>query len=95
MMIGAALLLIALVMRSAIVNPYVRSRLLISALLFGAYAAASALIAYGCTPDIIPKHPKMWSLVKAASDEAAEVMAGKHPWLQGQGSRQLDPMLRR
>jgi hypothetical protein len=41
MMTGAALLLVALVMRSATINRYVRSRLLISAILFGAYAAAS------------------------------------------------------
>jgi small-conductance mechanosensitive channel/CRP-like cAMP-binding protein len=50
MTIGAALLLFALVMRSATLNRYVRSRLLISALLFGAYAAAAALIAYGRLP---------------------------------------------
>ena len=50
MITGAALLLIALLMRSATINRYVRSRLLISALLFGAYAAASALIAYGRLP---------------------------------------------
>src|SRR5207245_10312499 len=53
MMIGAALLLVALVMRSATVNRYVRSRLLISALLFGGYAAASALIAYGRLPSTV------------------------------------------
>jgi small-conductance mechanosensitive channel/CRP-like cAMP-binding protein len=50
MTIGAALLLFALVVRSATINRYVRSRLLISALLFGAYAAAAALIAYGRLP---------------------------------------------
>jgi small-conductance mechanosensitive channel/CRP-like cAMP-binding protein len=50
MIIGAALLLIALVIRSATINRYVRSRVLISALLFGAYAAASALIVYGRLP---------------------------------------------
>jgi small-conductance mechanosensitive channel/CRP-like cAMP-binding protein len=50
MTIGAALLLFALVMRSATINRYVRSRLLISALLFGAYAAAAALVAYGRLP---------------------------------------------
>uniref|UniRef100_Q02CL4 Uroporphyrinogen III synthase HEM4 n=1 Tax=Solibacter usitatus (strain Ellin6076) TaxID=234267 RepID=Q02CL4_SOLUE len=37
----------------------------------------SALIAHGRPPDVIPKHPKMWSLVKAASDEAAAVLAAK------------------
>jgi uroporphyrinogen-III synthase len=37
----------------------------------------AALIAQGRPPDIIPKHPKMWSLVKAASEEAASVLAAK------------------
>ena len=37
----------------------------------------SALTAHGRPPDVIPKHPKMWSLVKAASDEAAAVLASK------------------
>jgi small-conductance mechanosensitive channel len=50
MIIGAALLVIALVMRGATVNRYVRSRLAISAALFAAYAGASALIAYGRLP---------------------------------------------
>jgi uroporphyrinogen-III synthase len=39
----------------------------------------SALIAHGCPPDIIPKHPKMWSLVKAASEEALPLLARKRP----------------
>jgi len=50
MIIGAALLVIALAIRSATVNRYVRSRLAISAALFAAYAAASSLIAYGRLP---------------------------------------------
>ena len=50
MIIGAALLVITLVMRSATVNRYVRSRLAISAALFAVYAGASALIAYGPLP---------------------------------------------
>jgi uroporphyrinogen-III synthase len=37
----------------------------------------SALESQGYPPDIVPKHPKMWSLVKAASDEAAAVLAAK------------------
>src|SRR5262249_10070576 len=36
-----------------------------------------ALVAHGFPPDIIPKHPKMWSLVKAAAEEAAAVLATK------------------
>jgi uroporphyrinogen-III synthase len=37
----------------------------------------SALVAHGRPPDVIPKHPKMWSLVKAASDESATLLAAK------------------
>jgi uroporphyrinogen-III synthase len=37
----------------------------------------AALTANGFTPDIIPKHPKMWSLVKAAAEEAATVLESK------------------
>jgi uroporphyrinogen-III synthase len=36
-----------------------------------------ALTSAGYPPDVIPKHPKMWSLVKAASEEAAAAIAGK------------------
>jgi uroporphyrinogen-III synthase len=36
-----------------------------------------ALVAHGFPPDIIPKHPKMWSLVKAAAEEAAGVLTAK------------------
>jgi uroporphyrinogen-III synthase len=39
----------------------------------------SALSAHGHPPDVIPKHPKMWALVKAASEEAASVLARKRP----------------
>jgi uroporphyrinogen-III synthase len=34
----------------------------------------TALEARGLTPDIIPKHPKMWALVKAASEKAQGVL---------------------
>ena len=37
----------------------------------------SALTAHGRPPDVIPKHPKMWSLVKAASDEAPAILAAQ------------------
>jgi uroporphyrinogen-III synthase len=37
----------------------------------------AALTAHGRPPDIIPKHPKMWSLVRAAADEAPAVLAAK------------------
>jgi len=50
MIAGSALLFLAILLRSATVNRYVRSRLLVSALIFAAYAAASAFIAYGRLP---------------------------------------------
>lgn len=34
-----------------------------------------ALTAEGIPPDVIPRHPKMWALVKAAAEEAAAVLA--------------------
>jgi uroporphyrinogen-III synthase len=37
----------------------------------------AALSAQGWEPDIIPKHPKMWSLVKAAAEESGRVLAAK------------------
>jgi uroporphyrinogen-III synthase len=37
----------------------------------------AALTANGFPPDIVPKHPKMWSLVKAAAEEAATVLEAK------------------
>jgi len=37
----------------------------------------AALTANGFPPDIIPKHPKMWSLVKAAADESSTVLESK------------------
>src|SRR5262245_13643468 len=50
MIAGVTLLVLALVARTATVNRYVRSRLLISALLFAAYAMAAALVAFGRLP---------------------------------------------
>jgi uroporphyrinogen-III synthase len=35
------------------------------------------LVANGCPPDITPRHPKMWALVKAAADEAPSVLVQK------------------
>lgn len=37
----------------------------------------AALATQGCQPDIVPKHPKMWALVKAAAEESARVLAAK------------------
>ena len=50
MIVGGGLLLFALAMRSATINRYVRSRLLISAALFGGYALAAAFVASGRLP---------------------------------------------
>jgi len=36
-----------------------------------------ALTAEGIQPDIVPRHPKMWALVKAAAEEAAAALASK------------------
>jgi uroporphyrinogen-III synthase len=53
----------------------------------------SALIAQGWQPDIIPKHPKMWSLVRAASQDATRILAAKRsinvsePRAQARGQR--------
>jgi small-conductance mechanosensitive channel/CRP-like cAMP-binding protein len=48
--VGIALFLVTLALRGASVNRLVRSRLLTSCLLFGTYAAAAALAAYGSLP---------------------------------------------
>jgi uroporphyrinogen-III synthase len=37
----------------------------------------SALLARGWRPDIVPRHPKMWSLVKAAAEDSARILAAK------------------
>jgi len=50
MIVGFALLLVTLALRSGSVNRLVRGRLLTSALLFGTYAAAAALAAYAPLP---------------------------------------------
>jgi uroporphyrinogen-III synthase len=38
---------------------------------------SDALTAEGITPDVVPRHPKMWALVKAAAEEAAAVLIRK------------------
>jgi len=37
----------------------------------------SALLAQGWQPDIVPRHPKMWSLVKAAAGASSAILAAK------------------
>jgi uroporphyrinogen-III synthase len=36
-----------------------------------------ALASEGISPDIVPRHPKMWALVKAAAEQSAAVIASK------------------
>jgi uroporphyrinogen-III synthase len=36
-----------------------------------------ALIAHGFPPDVIPKHPKLWSLVRAAAEESPAILAAR------------------
>lgn len=55
----------------------------------------AALTAHGCPPDVIPRHPKMWALVKAASDEAAAALAAKAAHSPGRGGgyeRRISPV---
>jgi uroporphyrinogen-III synthase len=37
----------------------------------------SALLAHSWPPDIVPRHPKMWALVKAAAEASAGVLTAK------------------
>jgi uroporphyrinogen-III synthase len=36
-----------------------------------------ALASEGISPNVVPRHPKMWALVKAAAEQSAAVIAGK------------------
>jgi len=81
MIAGIVLLLIALVARSATINRYVRSRLLISALLFGAYAAAAALVASGRLPPAVAGQIQTTSpLLLAFALANAVVVLVINPW---------------
>ena len=37
----------------------------------------ASLVAHGIVPDIVPPHPKMWALVKAAADLSGDVLLRK------------------
>ena len=37
----------------------------------------AALVAECINPDVVPRHPKLWALVKAAAEQAAAVIAAK------------------
>lgn len=36
---------------------------------------SASLVAHGLPVDVIPRHPKMWALVKAAGEQAAQILA--------------------
>jgi small-conductance mechanosensitive channel/CRP-like cAMP-binding protein len=81
MIVGAALLGIALVMRGATVNRYVRRRLSLSASLFAAYAGAAALIAYGRLPSAaIAQLQTVTPLLLAFGVANALVVLVINPW---------------
>jgi small-conductance mechanosensitive channel/CRP-like cAMP-binding protein len=81
MIAGIVLLLIALVARSATSNRYVRSRLLISALLFGAFAVAAALVASGRLPPAVAVQIQTTSpLLLAFALANAVVVLVINPW---------------
>jgi heme A synthase len=81
MIAGVVLLLIALVARSATINRYVRSRLLISALLFAAYAVAAALVASGRLPPAVATQIQTTSpLLLAFALANAVVVLVVNPW---------------
>ncbi|MBW8862473.1 MAG: mechanosensitive ion channel, partial [Acidobacteria bacterium] len=81
MIAGVVLLLIALVERSATINRYVRSRLLISALLFAAYAVAAALVASGQLPPAVAAQIQTTSpLLLAFALANAIVVLVINPW---------------
>src|SRR4051812_14041180 len=81
MIAGAVLLLIALVARSATINRYLRSRLLISALLFAAYAVAAALVASGQLPPAVAGQIQTTSpLLLAFALANAIVVLVINPW---------------
>ena len=81
MIVGVVLLLIALVARSATINRYVRSRLLISALLFAAYAVAAALVASGRLPPAVAAQIQTTSpLLLAFALANAIVVLVINPW---------------
>ena len=81
MIAGFALVLIALAARAATLNRYVRSRLLISALLSGAYAVAAALVASGRLPPGVATQIQATSpLLLAFSLANAIVVLVINPW---------------
>ncbi|MCU1381606.1 MAG: kefA 2 [Acidobacteria bacterium] len=79
--VGIALLLVTLALRGASANRLVRSRLLTSALLFGTYAAAAALAAYGpLPPDVAQQIRSFNPLLIALSLAILIVVVAINPW---------------
>lgn len=79
--VGVALLLLTLAFRSASVNRLVRSRLLTSAFLFGAYAIAATLAAYGPLPPDVARQIRSFNpLLLALGLATLVVVAAINPW---------------
>jgi small-conductance mechanosensitive channel/CRP-like cAMP-binding protein len=79
--VGIALLLVTLALRGASVNRLVRSRLLTSSLLFGTYAAAAALAAYGPLPPEVAQQIRSFNpLLIAFGLATLIVVVAINPW---------------
>jgi small-conductance mechanosensitive channel len=80
---GVALLLVTLALRSASANRLVRSRLLVSALLFGTYALFAALAAYGpLPPDVAAQVRSFNPLLIVFGLATLIVVVAINPWRQ-------------
>ncbi len=79
--VGIALLLVTLALRSASANRLVRSRLTASCLLFGSYAAAAALAAYGPLPPEVAQQIRSFNpLLLALGLAMVIVVVTINPW---------------
>ena len=79
--VGIALLVVTLALRGASVNRLVRSRLLASSLLFGTYAAAAALAAYGPLPPEVAQQIRSFNpLLIAFGLATLTVVVAINPW---------------
>ncbi len=79
--VGVALLLVTLALRGASANRLVRSRLLTSCVLFGAYAMAAALAAYGpLPPDVAQQIRSFNPLLLAFGLATLVVVVTINPW---------------
>ena len=79
--VGVALLLVTLALRSASANRLVRSRLLTSCLLFGTFALAAALAAYGPLPPGVAEQIRSFNpLLVAFGLATLVVVVTINPW---------------